>query len=62
VTNDERLSYEGIYLAQFPTSRVPSPSFEVAVVTPDWVRRYDATSDPAQYDHADWLLTPTEDG
>ncbi len=55
VTNDERLDYERVYGAQLPGSRVSSPSFEVVVVTLEWVRRYDATTDPAQCDHADWL-------
>ncbi len=55
VTGDERHAYERIYLAQFPGSRVTEPAFVVAVVTPEWVRRYDATSTPARMAHADWL-------
>lgn len=55
VTNDERLSYERLYVAQFPQSRVESPSLEVAVITPDWVRRYDATVNPALCAHGDWF-------
>jgi len=58
VSNDERLDYERLYEAQLPGSRVSSSSFLVAVITPDWVRRYDATRDPAHCDHADWLPSP----
>jgi hypothetical protein len=49
------LDYERIYSAQFQGSRVSSPLFEVVVVTPDGVRRYDATSEPVHCDDADWL-------
>ena len=55
VTGEQRRGYEQSYLARFPDSRVADPEFEVAVLTPDWVRRYDATSDPALIAHADWL-------
>jgi pyridoxine/pyridoxamine 5'-phosphate oxidase len=58
VTDDERQRYERLYASQFPGSRVTHPSFEVAVVTPAWVRRYDATSDPARCEHAGWLTGP----
>jgi general stress protein 26 len=58
VTDDERRRYERLYASQFPGSRVAHPSLEVAVVTPDWVRRYDATRDPAQCEHAGWLAGP----
>jgi uncharacterized pyridoxamine 5'-phosphate oxidase family protein len=58
VNNDERRRYERLYASQFPGSRVTHTSFEVAVVTPDWVRRYDATSDPAECEYANWLTGP----
>ena len=58
VTDHERQRYERLYASQFPGSRVTHPSFEVAVVTPDWVRRYDATSDPARSEHASWPTGP----
>jgi pyridoxine/pyridoxamine 5'-phosphate oxidase len=53
VTGDERRGYEKVYLARFPGSRVSDSAFEVAVITPEWVRRYDAGSDPARIAH--WL-------
>lgn len=46
VGGDERRTYEQVYLDQFPGSRVADPAFAVAVITPDWVRRYDAGTDP----------------
>lgn len=55
VTYDERRRYEEIYASQFPNSRVSSPSFEVFVVIPSWVRRYDATMEPPKCDYAEWL-------
>lgn len=55
VTGDERRGYERAYLARFPDSRVTDPAFVVAVITPAWVRRYDATTDPARTAQADWL-------
>ena len=58
VNEYERLRYERIYASQFPGSRVTLPSFAVAVVTPGWVRRYDATSNPAHCEHANWLTGP----
>jgi general stress protein 26 len=58
VNDDERAGYERIYASQFPGSRVTDPSFAVAVLTPNWVRRYDATSDPARCEHANWLTGP----
>jgi pyridoxine/pyridoxamine 5'-phosphate oxidase len=48
VTGDERRVYERIYTDQFPGSRVTDPGFTVAVVTPEWGRRYDATTEPAR--------------
>ena len=58
VNDDERLRYERLYASQFPGSRISRLCFAVAVVTPDWVRSYDATSDPAQREHANWLPGP----
>lgn len=58
VTGEERRRYEQVYLARFPGSRVTDPAFVVAVITPAWARRYDASVDPARIAHADWLLEP----
>ena len=55
VIGDERKHYEEIYASQFPNSQVSSPSFEVFVVIPSWVRRYDATTEPPKCDFAEWL-------
>lgn len=55
VTGEERTGYERVYSARFPGSRVGDPAFVVAVLAPEWVRRYDATTGPARCDHADWL-------
>jgi len=55
VVNDERRHYEEIYASQFPESRVSQPTFEVVVVTPAWVRRYDATTEAPNCDLAQWL-------
>ncbi len=55
VSRDERRHYEKIYESQFPNSRVSNPTFEVVVVTPNWLRRYDATTEPSRCDFADWL-------
>lgn len=55
VAGEERRGYEQVYLARFPGSRVADPGFAVAVITPQWVRSYDAGSDPARTAHADWL-------
>lgn len=44
VGGDERRACEQVYLDQFPGSRVADPAFAVAVITPDWVRRYDTST------------------
>lgn len=45
VGGDERRAYQQVYLDQFPGSRVADPAFAVAVITPDWMRRYDTSTD-----------------
>ena len=50
VDGEERRRYEQVYLGRFPGSRVTDPAFAVAVITPGWVRRYDARTDPARTD------------
>ena len=50
VEGDERRAREQTYLDRFPDSRVADPAFAVAVITPDWIRRYDASTDPPRVD------------
>jgi general stress protein 26 len=57
VDGEDRRTYEQMYAAQFPRSRVADPSFAVVVITPEWVRRYDASVDPALTTLGDWLPT-----
>ncbi|GAB3889331.1 pyridoxamine 5'-phosphate oxidase family protein [Kibdelosporangium lantanae] len=54
VTGDERRTYERIYTDRFPGSRVADPGFTVAVVTPEWGQRYDATTNPARVEPIDF--------
>lgn len=42
VEGGERHRYEQVYLDRFPDSKIADPTFVVAVITPHWVRRYDA--------------------